>query len=186
MVEAKMTELGQSQDSRYFSPVMVTPWPAASDTTCVSNNSKKKKKKKIPFTNSRNFYYDYYTLTAPINKRIDWSFISLWGLKTKRNTWTRPHLTEAWAHLGQTFKYLWLRETRSDRSSAARSPKSWLLFFIYSVEIRPETKLSVVVFSHDCCFLLVCPWAGKTGSEWERTDVQTTSFSFTVYCDGSF
>lgn len=41
MVEAKMTELGQSQDSRYLSPVMVTPWPAASDTICVSNNRKK-------------------------------------------------------------------------------------------------------------------------------------------------
>ena len=53
MVEAKMTELGQSQDSRYFSRGMVPPGPAAPDKDTLSKNSKKKKKKKkkkkIPF-----------------------------------------------------------------------------------------------------------------------------------------
>lgn len=39
MVEAKMTEFAQSHELRCMSPVMVTPWPAASDTTCVSVNS---------------------------------------------------------------------------------------------------------------------------------------------------
>lgn len=39
MVEAKMTEFAQSHELRCMSPVMVTPWPAASDTTYASINS---------------------------------------------------------------------------------------------------------------------------------------------------
>lgn len=41
MVDAKMTEFAQSHVLRWTSPVMVTPCPAASDTTWVQRNQSK-------------------------------------------------------------------------------------------------------------------------------------------------
>lgn len=39
ILAAKITELPQSHVLRCLSPVMVTPWPAASDTICTIKNN---------------------------------------------------------------------------------------------------------------------------------------------------
>ena len=68
IVAAKTTELAQSQEFRCFSPVMVTPWPAAFDTVWESKHRQISPIHKLLFlnnTNNKRFIVAIITIAAP-------------------------------------------------------------------------------------------------------------------------